>query len=227
MKFIVFGLGNYGSSLATKMVALGHEVIGVDHKVETAEKWKDAITHTIALDASNPEAMENLPLKEVDGVIVAIGETPGISIMIAALLKQFGVDRIICRVISPLQRTVLESMQIKEFVYPEADSAERMAYRLDLKGVRESFKVADDYQILEVDVPHQFIGSAIGEISFSEEYEIHLISIIREGEEKNIFGVIRPVKKVMGMVLPTTILQKGDRLLLFGEDKKLEEFIES
>ena len=41
MKFIVFGLGNYGSSLSQKLVSLGHEVIGVDQKMELVEKFKN------------------------------------------------------------------------------------------------------------------------------------------------------------------------------------------
>ena len=53
MKFIVFGLGNYGASLSGKLVSLGHEVIGVDIKLELVEKLKNEITHTIALDAGH------------------------------------------------------------------------------------------------------------------------------------------------------------------------------
>src|SRR5690606_15633235 len=120
-KFIVLGLGSFGASLGTKLVALGHEVIGIDKSVEVAERWKDSITHTIALDASSRDAMETLPVKEVDCAVVAIGETPGISIMIAALAKQLGAPRIICRVVDDTQQTVLESMGIDEFTYPESD----------------------------------------------------------------------------------------------------------
>lgn len=226
MKFIVFGLGNYGASLGSKLAALGHEVIGVDHRPEVTDKWKDHITHTITMDASSKEAMLTLPLKDIDVAVISIGETPGISIMVAALVKQLGVKRIICRVISPLQQTVLESMNIEEFAYPEADSAERMAYKLDLKGVVESYKISDDYQLLEVEVPSRYVGSKVGSIKFSEDYQIQLVSVIRIEEQKNIFGAIHNVRKVQGTPDPEFELKKGDALLLFGEVKKLEEFIE-
>ena len=226
MKFIVFGLGNYGASLGSKLAALGHEVIGVDHRPEVTDKWKDHITHTITMDAASREAMLTLPLKEVDVAVISIGETPGINIMVAALVKQLGVKRIICRVINPLQQTVLESMNIEEFAYPEADSAERMAYKLDLKGVVESYKISDDYQLLEVEVPSRYIGSKVGSIKFNEDYQIQLVSVIRIEEQKNIFGATHNVRKVHGSLDPEFELKKGDALLLFGEVKKLEEFIE-
>ena len=123
MKFIVFGLGNYGSALSQKLISLGHEVIGVDTKMELVEKFKNDLTHTIALDAGSPDAVKSLPMRDVDAVVNAIGENEGANIMLTAVLKQLSVNRIICRVISPLQRTVLEAMDIQEFVYPEADSA--------------------------------------------------------------------------------------------------------
>jgi trk system potassium uptake protein TrkA len=226
MKFIVFGLGNYGSSLGSKLAALGHEVIGVDNKLEVTEKWKDHITHTITMDASSKEAMLTLPLKDVDAAMISIGETPGITIMVAALLKQLGVKRIICRVITPLQRTVLESMNIEEFVHPEADSAERMAYKLDLKGVIESFKISDNYQLLEVEVPARYVGTKVSAIKFIEDYTLKLITVIRAEEQKNIFGATHIVQKVQGIDIPDLELRKGDILLLFGEVTKLEEFIE-
>jgi trk system potassium uptake protein TrkA len=127
MKFIVFGLGNFGASLSSKLVSLGHEVVGVDIKMSLVEKFKDAITHTVALDAGSPEAVKSLPLEEADVVINTIGENEGANIMLTALLKQISVKRLICRVISPLQKTVLEAMNIQEFVHPEEDSAERLA----------------------------------------------------------------------------------------------------
>lgn len=226
MKFIVFGLGNFGASLATKLVSLGHEVIGVDNKMEIVEKWKDQITHTVTLDASSKEAISTLPLKDVDAVVITIGETPGISIMVTALLKQFGVRRIICRVISPLQETVLEAMNIKEFAYPEADSAERMAYKLDLKGVIASHKISDDYQLLEVETPKRYTGSKVSDIDFQKDFDIQLISVIRPHEERNILGAVHTKRKVMGMNLSDVELQEGDSLLLFGKVKHLEDFIE-
>ena len=226
MKFIVFGLGNYGASLACKLVTLGHEVIGVDSRMDVVERWKEGITHTVMLDATNKEAMQTLPLAEAQGAVVAIGETPGISIMVTALLRQLGMKRIVCRVLSPLQRTVLETMGIKEFAYPEADSAERMAYKLDLKGVVDSHKITDRFQLIEVEVPKLLIGSTIDQIDFARKYELTLITVIRPSTEKNIFGSLHVVRESLGLVKGELKLEHGDTLLLFGEVENLERFIE-
>jgi len=226
MKFIVFGLGNFGASLAQQLVELGHEVIGVDARLELADKYKHAITHTVALDATSKEAVEQLPLRDLDAAIVGIGENEGATIMTTALLKQMNVKRIICRVTSPLQKIVLEAMNIQEFVYPEASSAERLALKLDLPGVIDSFQINPNYRLLEVAVPDRYVGRTVDELNLPERYNLVLVTIIKNVKQKNIFGNDKNEMKVMGIVPPETIVKSGDILLLFGAPRDLERFIE-
>src|SRR5688500_6518510 len=226
MKFIVFGLGNYGAALSTKLVVLGHEVVGVDRKMELVEKLNHQNTHAIALDATSPDAIKALPLSDVDAVINAIGEDEGVNIMTTALLKQRGVKRIICRVTSPLQQTVLEAMNVKEFVYPEGDSAERMAYKLDLKGVTDSFKISDKYKLIEVELPARYDNKKISDIDFLGKYHVQPVTVVREMQSRNILGTIRTTRVVQGVLTPDTILHQGDKLLLFGDVVNLEKFME-
>jgi trk system potassium uptake protein TrkA len=225
MKFIVFGLGTFGASLAMQLAQLGHEVIGVDHKLETIDKYKHAITHGIALDATSKEAVEQLPLKDVDAAIVGIGENEGANIMTTALLKQIGVPRIICRVITPLQKIVLEAMNIQEFVHPEAYSAERLALKLDLPGVIDSFQISTDFRLLEVAVPERYVGKSIIKLDLANRYRLVLVSILKKMKKRTIFGADKSELQVMGIVPPETILQNGDVLLLFGAPLDLETFI--
>ena len=226
MKFVVFGLGNFGASLARQLVDLGHEVIGVDQRMELADKFKHEITHTIALNATSKEAVAQLPLREIDAAIVGMGEDEGATIMTTALLKQIGVKRIICRVTSPLQKIVLEAMNVKEFVYPEASSAERLALKLDLPGVIDSFQININYRLLEVAVPERYIGRSITELDLANRYRLVLVTIIKNVTLKNIFGTDRKEMQVMGIVPVTTVLKEGDILLLFGSPRDLEAFIE-
>ncbi|HZH01270.1 MAG TPA: TrkA family potassium uptake protein [Flavisolibacter sp.] len=226
MKFIVFGLGNFGASLAHQLVDLGHEVIGVDAKMELADKYKHSITHTVALDSTSKEAVEQLPIRDLDAAIVGIGENEGATIMTTALLKQMNVKRIICRVTSPLQKIVLEAMNIQEFVYPEAASAERLALKLDLPGVIDSFQINVNYRLLEVAVPDRYVGRSVADLNLAERYRLVLVTIIKNVKQKNIFGNDKNELQVMGIVPTETVVKSGDILLLFGAPKDLETFIE-
>lgn len=225
MKFIVFGLGNYGSSLGRKLVELGHEVFGVDSASERVEKMKNHFTYTVTMDATNREAIRGLPLKEADMVVIAIGENEGTIILLAALLKQIGVKRIISRVSSTLQKAILESMGLTEFVYPELDSAERNAYTFDFREVMDSHRICEKYQVAEVLLPGRYVGFKISEIGFESKYEIQLVSVKRSVEDRNIIGVTRKKRKTLGKMGPDFTLQGGDTLILFGETKRISEFL--
>jgi trk system potassium uptake protein TrkA len=225
MKFIVFGLGNFGASLATQLVQLGHEVVGVDQDLQRVEKVKHNITHAIALDGTSKEAVEQLPVKDIDAAIVGIGENLGASILTAALLKQMGVKRIICRVTSPLQKVVMEAMDIQEFVYPESFSAERLALKLDLPGVIDSFQINPNYRLIEVQVPQRYTGRTVKDLNLADRYKLVLVTVLKKVIQKNVFGNNKSDLQVVGVVSPDTVLQSDDVLLLFGALADLEKFL--
>jgi trk system potassium uptake protein len=226
MKFIVFGLGAFGSALSHQLVEFGHEVVAIDKKMELVDKYKHSITHTIALDSTSKEAIAQLPIRDIDAAIVGIGEDEGAIIMTAALLKQLNVKRIICRVTSPLQKIVLEAMNISEFVYPESSSAERLALKLDLPGVIESFQITTNYRLLEVTAPTRYVGIPVADLNLTTRYRLVLVTIIQNVLQKSIFGGNKTEMQVMGIVPPETIVKEGDILVLFGAPKDLEVFIE-
>jgi trk system potassium uptake protein TrkA len=221
----VFGLGSYGAALSARLVELGHEVFAVDNLPERTERSKNHVTYAVTLDATNREAILDLPLFQADAVIIAIGENEGTIILVAALLKQMGVNRIICRVTSALQKTVLETMGLNEFVYPEKNSADRLAHTLSISGVLDSYRVCDQYRVLEVLLPSRLMGSKVSDAGF-DDYDIMLVTVKRKTEEKNLLGAIHEKIQTLGRVADTLQFNPGDRLVLFGEPRKIKAFID-
>jgi trk system potassium uptake protein TrkA len=225
MKHIIIGLGNFGGSLALKLTGQGHDVIGVDKNMEKVDFYKDRITHAICLDSTDIPAAAGLPLREADTVIIAIGENEGANIMATAVMKQLQAKRIIARAVSPLHETVLEAMGITEIVHPEEETAERLAKKLNLRGVIDSFNLSDKYNVIEAKVPAEYIGQTVRNANFREEFKVALLTIIRGVERKNVLGIARKVNEVMGVVSPELVLEKDDILVLFGEIKDIQRIL--
>jgi trk system potassium uptake protein TrkA len=226
MKHIIIGLGNFGGSLALKLTGQGHDVIGVDRNMQKVDFYKDRITHAICLDSTDiPAAAAGLPLREADTVIIAIGENEGANIMATAVMKQLNAKRIIARAVSPLHETVLEAMGITEIVHPEEETAERLAKKLNLRGVIDSFNLSDKYNVIEAKVPAEYIGQTVRNAKFREEFKVALLTIIRGVERKNVLGIARKVNEVMGVVSPELVLEKDDILVLFGEIKDIQRIL--
>ena len=88
MRYLIIGLGIYGSNLAVDLTRMGHEVIGADKNPSLVEGIKDYISTAYIIDSTDESALSVLPLKNVDIVIVAIGESFGASIRTVAILKK-------------------------------------------------------------------------------------------------------------------------------------------
>jgi trk system potassium uptake protein TrkA len=225
MKFIIVGLGNFGGYLATRLTDLGHEVIGVDSREEKVDLVKDSITHVIRMDATDAQAIRLLPYQDADVILITIGEDFGASIMVTALFKQLQVRRLISRSINKVHETVLHAIGVDEIIHPEEDSAERMAKRLQMRGVLDSLDVSDEYKIIEVQTPELFVGKTIAEAKLRQEYQLNILSIIKMVERPNIFGVKAKSRKVFGVVTPETRIEEGDLLLLFGHMRDLQKIL--
>jgi len=225
MKFIIFGLGNYGYSLATKLTELGHEVIGVDNSMSKVDSLKDRISQVICMDSTDKESVSTLPLRDTDISFVCIGEDDRASIMTSALLTQLKAKRIIGRAVSVLQQTVLEAMGIKEIVHPEKESAERMAKVFDIEGVIDSLHIAGEHDIVEVKVPDMFVGKTIEELSLREKYNVLVVTIIKIKKTSNLIGQLKEVKEAEGVVGPNTVLKNNDIMVLYGNIKDIKKLI--
>ena len=86
MRYLIIGLGIYGSNLAKDLTAMGHEVIGADRSATIVDSIKEYISTAYIVDSTDEAALGGLPLNGVDLVIVAIGENFGASIKTVALL---------------------------------------------------------------------------------------------------------------------------------------------
>ncbi len=225
MKFIIIGLGVFGSSLAEKLTATGHEVIGVDKNMNKVELLKEKITHTICLDSQDPHSASYLPLKDTDVVVVCIGEDEGANIMATALMKKMNVKRLISRAITPLHQTVLEAMGVEEIIQPEAETAERWTKKLTMKGIVDSFVLSPDYGIIEAEVPEEFHNKTLLEIDLTKKYGILVLTIIKKTDKTNLLGKKTVHMDIQGLATPDTIIKDGDIVVMFGKIKNIKKLI--
>ncbi|MEP7268146.1 MAG: TrkA family potassium uptake protein [Saprospiraceae bacterium] len=225
MKFIVLGLGNFGSELSIKLTELGHEVIGVDSNMKRVELLQDSITHTICMDTTDQSAVKSLPIKNSDVVIICIGEDTGASLISTAMIKQLKPKRLIARAINPAHQNVMEAMGIDEIIHPEADTAYRLAKRLDIGSIIDSFTLDDQYKVIEAKIPKGFVGKTIHEVNFQKEYRINIVTIIRNKTRKNNLDQEQIFHEILGVVPPETKLEAGDLLVVFGKIDDIDRML--
>lgn len=225
MKYIIIGLGNFGASLAQKLTEQGNEVIGIDTSMNKVNAYKEKISHTICMDATDEFTVSGLPLKETDIVLIAIGENQGANILTTALFKNFEVKRLISRAINPLHEKVLQAIGVDEIVHPEQETAERWAKKLCLSNVVDSFELNEDYSIIEANVPEDYVGKTVREVGFRRSFNLLVLTIIKKVEVKSLLGKTKKVNQIQGVASADNILEPNDILVLYGSNKDLQIFL--
>ena len=74
-RFIMLGMGTFGTALARRLATNGCQVIGVDSRRDRLEAVKNEIHECVIGDATEREVLENLPLRDASAVFISLGET--------------------------------------------------------------------------------------------------------------------------------------------------------
>lgn len=225
MKYIIVGMGSFGASLAEKLTEQGNEVIGIDSNMDRVENYKERITHTICMDATDEFTVSGLPLENTDLVIVAIGEDRGANVMATALFKNLKAKRLISRAIDGLHEKVLRAIGVEEIVHPEMESAERWAKKFTLHGVLHSFQLNEEHSIVQAKVPQRYVGRSIKDIDLRKKYSIIVMSIMKaNGEDVHLKANVG-IPDIKGVADPDHVLDPNDTLVLYGNNKDIKSFL--
>ncbi len=225
MKFIIIGLGNFGSTLGLRLVEDGHEVLGVDENLSIVNMFQEKLTHTISMDTTDELAIQRLPLSDTDVVIISIGEDIGASVTTTALIKKYCDTKIISRAISPVHHTILEAMGIKDIIHPEADFADQLATRLIVDGALKTLVLDSKFEIVEANLPSSLEGLTVAEAGLREKYDVSIVTILKKRERRNLLGVKVERSEVVGVPQPDMVFQPQDTLVLFGKMEDIQTFL--
>ncbi|HAF30704.1 MAG TPA: potassium transporter TrkA [Bacteroidales bacterium] len=227
MKYIVIGLGYFGSTLASNLTRQGHEVIGVDKRAEKIDELKESISIVMELDSTNQNAVKTLPIQDVDAIIVAIGEDIGSSILTLTILKNLDANRIIGRAITPLHRNILTQIGIKEIVQPEEDSALLVSSMLQIKNAKRVIELNEESSIAEIMVPTKYIGHNLDSVNIESRFNLKLIAVKIFLKERMLDVFNTSECKISFELDKERPLRETDVLVLAGSVDDIKKFIES
>ncbi|MBA7547486.1 Ktr system potassium uptake protein A [subsurface metagenome] len=209
-QFIVLGLGRFGSAVATTLIELGHEVLGVDNDEEIVNVLKDKITQAVQADITEERVLTELGVKNFDAAIVCIGTDLETSILVTMMLKEMGLKYIIAKAQNNLHAKVLEKIGVDKVVFPERDMGARIARRLITPNIKDYIELEPDYNIIEISALPEFVDKTLSELDMRNKYGINVLAIKRNDS----FNISPRAKDV---------IKKGDFLIVIGETKKINK----
>ncbi|MDH4063873.1 MAG: TrkA family potassium uptake protein [Acidobacteriota bacterium] len=212
--FAVIGLGRFGSAMATTLTELGHEVIGVDSSDDRVRVLADLITHAVELDATDEKALLGAGIPAVDVAVVSIGENIEASLLVVTLLREIGIKDIVAKAVTPLHGRILEKLGVSRVVFPERETAVRLAHGLVNPNVLDYIELSKEFSIVDIPAPADFVGKSLRDIGLRARFGLTTIAIKRYA----LTGGGPATNIAPG---PDDVVQEGDVLSLLGSNERL------
>ena len=205
----ILGVGRFGRALARTLVEMGHDVMGVDANEAVVEKMAPVLTNCVQADVMDEQTLLSLGVTNFDIVVVGIGNSDmQASIFTTLMLKEMGVEHVVCKVSSNKHARILLKLGADRVVYPERDMGMRFAHSIAQSDVLEFIELSEEYSMMEINAPKYLIGKSLKESDVRSKYNINIVAIKRG-------------KKIMVNPSPDAVLEQGDVLLAIGETKAL------
>lgn len=211
-KFAVIGLGNFGFYTAKTLYLEGHEVIAVDIDKTRIQAIDPFASEAIVLDSTDKEALKTLGLQEMDAVLVSTGTNISISTLICLHLHEMNVQRILVKANDDDHAKILKRVGATDIIFPERDMAIRIARSLSRPNVLDFIPITDQYDIIQIEPPKEFIGKSIRDLNLRAKYNVHVIAIKEMDSEKFIL-----------IPEPDYILNELSNMVIIGKSEDIKK----
>lgn len=208
-QFAVFGLGSFGMSVAVTLQKLGCEVVAVDEDMDRVEEAADKVSFAMAADVGEPEVIEAMGARNLDGAVVAVSGMEA-SILATMVSKEIGVPYVIAKAKNDLHEKVLKKVGADVVIFPEREMGVRIARSMVSKNFADWIALSDEYSMIETAIPEKWIGKTLLELDVRKNYDISVVGIKKGGEFQVSPDPERP-------------LEEGMLLILIGSNKALEK----
>jgi trk system potassium uptake protein TrkA len=211
-RVVVIGLGIFGSQLARQLYESGLDVIAVDKNKEVVQKIKDYSSKAVLADASEKEVLESIGVNENDVVVISFGEDLSASTLLTLHLKELKVKTIIVKVPNEDYKRILLKVGASEAIIPEREMANRVARSIISPSVLEYLPISEDYTIVELAPPTDFIGKSLADLDLRKKYNLQVIAI------RDVL-----TEKLQLVPQATSILKHSDVLVVIGKEEDIQK----
>ena len=210
----IIGAGRFGTSLAESLSNAEAEVVILDRQRPAMQQASEFAT-ALQGDATQPHILEEAGFAECDIVVVAIGSNIEASMMATANCKELGIPHVIAKATSELHGKILRRIGADTVIYPDRDSANRLAKTIVNHDIIDLLEVSEGFSIAEVEVPSDFLGKTLAEADFRNRTGLTVLCIRRPSPEPS-----KPSKTLIPKA--DDALKDGDKIIVFGETKAID-----
>lgn len=206
---LIIGAGQFGTHIAKRMEELRCEVMVVDNNEDCINDIVSYVTNAKIGDGTNEEFLRTLGIDNFDVCFVTLGSHFQTSLETTSLLSELGAKKVVSRATNDVQMKFLLRNGADEVVYPEKQTALRIATKYASDNILDYFHLENGIYLYELKVPKDWCGKKLGQIDIRKKYKINVLTIKRNNE------VIMPSAE--------TVIQQDDVAFVLGESKDIHK----
>lgn len=190
--FLIIGMSTFGQHLLKELARLGCDVMIADIDGAVIEPMLPYSVSAKICDCTNPEVLKSFGVDEFDTCFVCLGGNFTETLEVSYLLKELHAKNVITEVNRDIESKFVLRNGADSAVYPEKDTALRIAARESSDSVFDAIKLSDGYSVYETVVPAAWIGKSVKELDLRVRYNVNIIAL---KEEETIKPMLSPDHK--------------------------------
>ncbi len=206
--FAIIGLGRFGMAVAKTLLAEKREVIAIDIDMNKLKLLSDTDATLCQVEEITVDTLRNAGVADSDVTIVGIGRDIESNILASMDSLELGVKTVISKASNDEHARILTKIGAIA-VYPEVETAKRLAIKLSKDLPEDVVPLSEDFFILQTQIPQSWDGKTVVEMDLRKKFDINLIAIIHAG-------------KANATIRPETVLKAGNGMVICGTSKNIE-----
>ena len=173
----IVGLGQFGRHLARNLARMDCDVLAIDIDEQAIQRIRDDVQQALITDVRNLEALQSVVSNDIDEAVVSLGESLEASILCTLHLKKIGVRRIRAKASSEDHAAILKAVGATDVIFPERETAERMAQRIINPDLLDYLPLSPEYLVVEINTPPSFVGKTLADLHLRKNYKVLVAAI--------------------------------------------------
>lgn len=211
MVVAVIGLGVFGVSTALKLADEGAEVFAIDIEEEKVRKYANFVTHAVAADVTDKDAMESIGIRNVDVAVITTASDITMSVMGTMILKELGIPRVIAKAKDEMHGRILQAVGASRVVYPEKEAGERLAHSILSNNFIDLIELDPNFSIMEIKAPEKLIGRTLKQADVRAKHGVNIVAVKSADR-----WILTPGAN--------DVIKQNDILVAIGTNENLERF---
>ncbi|MDT8368391.1 MAG: TrkA family potassium uptake protein [Longimicrobiales bacterium] len=176
-RFVVIGLGNFGSTVAMALGDKGHEVIAIDRNEDTVQRVADHVDRAVVGDGTDPAVLEDVGCAEAEAAIISTGDDVTASVLAVLVAQDLKIRDVHVKVISDIHARVVDRLGVTSTIFPEKDTGARLAESLGSSAVLNYLPLSPGFSVQEMAVPDEWIGKSLRELDLRHHYTVSVVAV--------------------------------------------------